>query len=191
MIGLTVELCNVIEALVEPVEVGGIEWGTTPVAAQAVNSGVVPTVDAAVLVAVLSEFVHVILYRLASTHRVICTSGVGFSGVGIYPVDSWFLRIGPVGPCDFESPACVAIAAQCLVAQRHAVTDTAQTDLIYGLGHLGHLSTRLDENKTNKNHRYGDGDVTPSHDVYLTGKYKRKFGKKESKVENSITVRFS
>lgn len=90
------------------------EPGAT-IPAQLVDSCVIITVDLAIVVAVLSKFIHVIDDSLSGTSGVSCTLGVSVRSSRIISREDRFAGIGVVGPRYSEQPTSISVTLKSAV----------------------------------------------------------------------------
>lgn len=77
----------------------------TAICAQFVNSGIIVTVHFPIIVAILIEFLHIVLHAVGGAARIVRTVDEGILRVGLITICGQFARIHPVGPSNAEDAA--------------------------------------------------------------------------------------
>lgn len=97
--------------------------------------GVIVAVHLSVVIAILIKLFHVILHQISSTVRIVGTIDESLLGIGIFPVNSQFSGIHPIGIRYAKNAAGALFRAGANgrgIAATNGLTNTIQTQLRYG-----------------------------------------------------------
>lgn len=125
----------VLDALLERILVLVGQVRLTAIGPQFVNSSIVMAIHIAVVIAILVEFLHIVLHQVGGTVRIIGAVLEGLLRVRILAIQRQLSRIHPVAPGDAENAAGALLwtRANCSgIAAADCLADTIETQLGHG-----------------------------------------------------------